>query len=72
MDAQGRVYVSDSNAGVVHRLTEGVAEVWLSGPEVAQPNGLLVDGNRLLADPSLVLDQAPEGAGGRPQGGGRP
>ena len=33
---------------------------------------ILLDGNRLLTDPSLVLDQAPEGAGGRPQGGGRP
>lgn len=48
VDARGRVYVSDSNAGVVHRLTDGAAEAWLSGPEAAQPNGLLVDGNRLL------------------------
>lgn len=49
VDARGSVYVSDSNAGVIHRLAGGAAEVWLSGPEVAQPNGLLVDGTRLLA-----------------------
>lgn len=47
MDGQGRIYVSDSNANVIHRF-DGAFEVWLKSPEVRRPNGLLVDGDSLL------------------------
>jgi sugar lactone lactonase YvrE len=47
-DARGHIYVSDSGAGVVYRLSGEVCEAWLQGPDVGQPNGLLVDGSRLV------------------------
>ncbi len=38
----GDLYVSDSERDAIYRLHEGVAEIWLSGPGIADPNGLLV------------------------------
>lgn len=44
----GTVYVSDSRADTVFRVRDGVAEAWLKGPEIGRPNGLHLDGGRLL------------------------
>jgi sugar lactone lactonase YvrE len=48
IDRAGRVYVSDSGAGVIYRITDGEAEVWATGDEIMRPNGLDVDGDRLI------------------------
>ncbi len=44
----GAVFVSDSRKGGVLRIRGGEVEEWLSGPEFSRPNGLRVDGARLL------------------------
>lgn len=44
----GVVYVSDPGSGTLHRIRDGKADPWLRGPEVARPNGLLVENGRLL------------------------
>jgi len=47
-DGAGALYVSDSSGNVIHRFKDGKAEVWLDGPEVAQPNGMLVRDDKLI------------------------
>jgi len=47
-DDAGRAYVSDTRRHCIHRLVDGAWEVWLEGDEIDQPNGLLIDGGRLL------------------------
>lgn len=44
----GAVFVSDSVRGSVHRFASGQWETWLQGEAFARPNGLLVQGGRLL------------------------
>jgi hypothetical protein len=44
----GALYVSDSGGNVIYRLSGGAATVVASGADVRQPNGLLLDGGRLL------------------------
>lgn len=44
----GTVYVSDFRADTVFRVRDDVAEAWLKGPEIGRPNGLHLDGGRLL------------------------
>ena len=48
IDGQGRLYVSDSGANVVHRIVEGESEIWLPAGRIKQPNGLWVHDGRLL------------------------
>lgn len=45
----GDLYISDSERDAIYRLHGGVAEIWLSGPGIADPNGLLVRGGVLYA-----------------------
>jgi hypothetical protein len=47
-DAQGNVYVSDSNTSTIWRLAGGKFEKWLEGPELKFPNGLYVSGDKLI------------------------
>jgi len=47
-DAAGRAYVSDTRGDCIHRFADGAFVRWFAGPEVARPNGLCVDGDRLL------------------------
>lgn len=49
-DAEGRIYVSDSSSenSVIYRLADGKLEPWLSAPEIRAPNGLFMQGDRLL------------------------
>jgi sugar lactone lactonase YvrE len=44
----GKVFVSDSQKSVVYRLADGAIEIWLDDPEVVRPNGLYLDGDRLI------------------------
>ncbi len=44
----GDVYVSDMMTNRIHRLHGGQFEVWLEGPALENPNGLFVQGDRLI------------------------
>lgn len=48
IDDHGSVYVTDTEGQKIHRLHDGVFEVWLEGPDVRRPNGILFDNGRLL------------------------
>ena len=43
----GALYLSDSRRSVIYRFADLKVEEWLSGPEIARPNGLHVLGNEL-------------------------
>jgi sugar lactone lactonase YvrE len=47
-DGKGTLFVSDPASGTIFRIRKGQAEAWLSGPEVLRPNGLALQGGRLL------------------------
>jgi sugar lactone lactonase YvrE len=44
----GSVYISDSGAHAIFRLYEGAFEKWLEGDEIERPNGVQVDGTKLV------------------------
>ncbi len=48
IDRRGDYYISDPPRGVIYRFSGGEFEEWLSGGEVIDPNGLVVDGGRLV------------------------
>lgn len=50
VDGQGRVYVSDSSAdnSVIYRLEGDTLSLWVRDPALRSPNGLCVDGGRLV------------------------
>jgi DNA-binding beta-propeller fold protein YncE len=47
-DAQGNVYVSDSNTSTLWKLAGGKLEKWIDDPALKFPNGLYVDGDKLI------------------------
>lgn len=47
-DGAGNVFVSDSGRGAILKLEKDQLAVWLAGPEVMQPNGLYLAGDRLV------------------------
>jgi hypothetical protein len=69
--SDGTVYVSDSAALKVFEVRNGKASVFVEGADVVeQPNGLLVDGNRLILG---SIGPAPQpGAPGRGRGAAAP
>jgi sugar lactone lactonase YvrE len=55
----GRIYVSDSNQSRIYTVKDGKSSVFVEGDEVGeQPNGLLVDGDRLIVG---TIGRAPGG-----------
>ncbi len=48
LDAEGKAYVSDSRRNLILKFSGGDFEEWLGGPEVSDPNGLVVDGGKLV------------------------
>ncbi len=44
----GDIYVSDSRKDVIWKISEGIAEVWLSGEDVLDPNSLYMYNGNLL------------------------
>lgn len=48
VDQSGRVYVSDMMDDAIYRLDRGTFALWLKDEKLEAPNGLLVDGDRLL------------------------
>ncbi len=47
-DGAGLVYVSDMFTDTIYRLENGVLSEWLKSPELESPNGLLVQGDKLI------------------------
>lgn len=47
VDAQGNVYVSDSAGNKVYIITNDVATVYVEGPELKRPNGLLATAGKM-------------------------
>ena len=47
-DGEGNVYMSDSGTSAIWRLADGKLEKWLEGPQLKYPNGLLVQGDKLI------------------------
>jgi hypothetical protein len=47
-DDEGAVYVSDMSTNKVHRFKDGELSVQAEGDQLESPNGLLVDGKRLI------------------------
>jgi sugar lactone lactonase YvrE len=47
-DSEGNAYITDSRASAIYKFSNGEFEVWLQGNEINDPNGLLVDKNKLI------------------------
>ena len=47
-DGKGNAYITDSRASAIYKFSDGKFEVWLQGGEIDDPNGLLVDKDRLI------------------------
>lgn len=48
IDRVGNVYISDKRTNTIYRLRHGTIEVWLQSSEVESPNGLYLEGDRLI------------------------
>jgi hypothetical protein len=48
VDGQGNVYVTDSNTSTIWRLAGGKLEKWLESPALKFPNGIKVEGDKLI------------------------
>ncbi len=48
VDQTGSLYISDSEANKIFKLTEGEVEVWLEDAEMGGPNGLYAEANRIM------------------------
>ena len=48
IDDSGVAYVSDSGGGLIYRFVDGLFETWLAGSGVLTPNGIQLDGNKLI------------------------
>jgi hypothetical protein len=57
-DDAGRVYASDTLTNTIWRLEDGRFEPWLTSDDLNGPNGLVVDGDRLIVG---SFGQLPEG-----------
>ncbi|MCH6255603.1 hypothetical protein MLD52_03530 [Puniceicoccaceae bacterium K14] len=48
VDCQGTFYITDSRQATVYRIKNEVVEKWLVSDEIAKPNGILCDGDKLI------------------------
>ncbi len=48
VDASDNVYISDNDGNRIWKFRDGGFEVWLDGDDLLGPNGLLIDGDKLL------------------------
>src|SRR5262245_17508278 len=65
VDQDGTVYASDTPMNTIWRLKDGVFEAWLANDALKGPNGLLVEGSKLIV---ASFGQLPEQ--GTPELGG--
>jgi hypothetical protein len=69
--SDGTVYVSDSNLSRIYQVKDGVSSVFVEGADVVeQPNGLLIDGGRLVLGTIGPAPQPGQGRGRGPGGAG--
>ena len=54
VDDKGRVYVSDMLTDSIYQLDGDNLSLWLQDSALQHPNGLQIDGNRLLVAPCLL------------------
>lgn len=47
-DSKGNAYITDSRANAIYKFSKGKFETWLQEGEINDPNGLLVDKNKLI------------------------
>lgn len=47
-DGEGNAYISDSRKNAIYKFSQGKFETWLQGKDILAPNGLYVDGDRIL------------------------
>lgn len=47
-DSEGRVYVTDTGGNAIWRLENATFEKWLESPDLKSPNGILVEGDKLV------------------------
>jgi hypothetical protein len=67
----GTVYVSDSSLSRIYAVKDGKSSIFVEGADVVeQPNGLLVDGSRLILGSIGPAPSAGGGAGGAGRGRG--
>jgi sugar lactone lactonase YvrE len=65
VDQDGTVYVSDTPLNTIWRLKDGIFEPWLANDTLNGPNGLLVQGDKLIvASFGKLPDQAAPELGG--------
>lgn len=48
IDKKGIMYLTDSGSGAIYKIENGQPEIWVDDEAISQPNGILVDGGRLL------------------------
>ncbi|UCG92994.1 MAG: SMP-30/gluconolactonase/LRE family protein [candidate division WOR-3 bacterium] len=48
IDYAGNIYVSDSRKSIIFKLVDGEFQEWLKGEEINDPNGLIIDGDKLI------------------------
>lgn len=65
-DGEGRVYVADTGTNIIWRLADGKFEKWLESKDLNFPNGLLVQGDKLIVASWGVM--AEDGKPGVPAG----
>jgi sugar lactone lactonase YvrE len=49
VSSDGTIYISDSGSDIIYRIKNGIFEKWFAGKEIDKTNGVLVDGDKLLA-----------------------
>lgn len=49
VDSDGTLFVSDSRLGAIYRVKNGETKLWLRNGAIAGANGLIVEGDRLIA-----------------------
>jgi sugar lactone lactonase YvrE len=49
VDSEGTLFVSDSSLGAIYRVKNGETKLWLRNGAIAGANGLIVQGDRLIA-----------------------
>jgi sugar lactone lactonase YvrE len=52
VDKDGNLYITDSQADAIYKFSGGQFETWIQGNQIGQPNGILVDANKLLVGTS--------------------
>ena len=51
-DRNGNLYITDSQADAIYKFENGKFETWIQGGAICQPNGILVDDDKILVGTS--------------------